>query len=79
MTINFSSDFDVPTVDAGDLLIDSVSLMKTINKADQTTFIFSTHDRRVTEHADRLITLEDGAITSANTSVATETLSENIA
>lgn len=37
-------------------------LMKEINRHLNTTFIFSTHDRRVMAMADRLIKVEDGTI-----------------
>jgi len=37
-----------------------IELMKEINHKDNTTFIFSTHDQKVMEHADRLIELIDG-------------------
>jgi putative ABC transport system ATP-binding protein len=37
-------------------------LMKRINRAMKTTFIFSTHDRRVVELADRLVQIEDGSV-----------------
>ena len=39
-----------------------IDLMKSINEADQTTFIFSTHDARVMSHADRIVYLEDGRV-----------------
>jgi putative ABC transport system ATP-binding protein len=39
-----------------------IDLMRQINATDGTTFIFSTHDQKVIEYADRLITLEDGRI-----------------
>ena len=39
-----------------------LSLMKQINRAFNTTFIFSTHDKRVIAKADRLIRIEDGQI-----------------
>ncbi len=39
-----------------------IDLMKHINESDGTTFIFSTHDARVMQHADRVIQLEDGRI-----------------
>ena len=39
-----------------------IDLMKTINETDGTTFIFSTHDARVMQHAHRLIQLEDGRV-----------------
>ena len=36
--------------------------MKKINQKMNTTFIFSTHDRRVVDMADRLVQMEDGRI-----------------
>jgi len=36
--------------------------MKEINRQLGTTFIFSTHDRRVMSMADRLIRIEDGRV-----------------
>ena len=36
--------------------------MKKINQQMKTTFIFSTHDRRVVDMADRLVQMEDGRI-----------------
>ena len=39
-----------------------IDLMRDINKIDNTTFIFSTHDQKVMEHADRIIELVDGQI-----------------
>jgi putative ABC transport system ATP-binding protein len=38
-------------------------LMKDINRQLRTTFVFSTHDARVMEMADRLVKMEDGRIT----------------
>ena len=40
-----------------------VELMRRINAERNTTFIFSTHDRLVMEHARRIVTLRDGAVT----------------
>ena len=40
-----------------------LALMKDINRHYGTTFIFSTHDRRVMAMADRLVRIEDGRIT----------------
>lgn len=37
-------------------------LMKQLNQQTKTTFIFSTHDRKVMSKADRLVWLEDGQI-----------------
>lgn len=39
-----------------------LQLMKDINSSFRTTFIFSTHDRRVMEMASRLVRIEDGQI-----------------
>ncbi|MBP8867205.1 MAG: ABC transporter ATP-binding protein [Propionivibrio sp.] len=41
-----------------------LKLMKQINRAFNTTFIFSTHDKRVIAKADRLVRIEDGEITT---------------
>jgi putative ABC transport system ATP-binding protein len=37
-------------------------LMKRINRSAGTTFIFSTHDQKVINMADRLINIEDGSV-----------------
>jgi len=42
---------------------DILRLMKQLNHEEGTTFIFSTHDARVMEMADRVIELADGQIT----------------
>ena len=39
-----------------------LALMKDINLASRTTFIFSTHDKKVMAKADRLVRVEDGQI-----------------
>nr|WP_230411722.1 ABC transporter ATP-binding protein [Denitromonas iodatirespirans] len=39
-----------------------LKLMKQINRESGTTFVFSTHDRRVMNMADRLVRIEDGEI-----------------
>jgi putative ABC transport system ATP-binding protein len=41
-----------------------LSLMKQINRRLKTTFIFSTHDQKVIDRADRLVQMEDGCITA---------------
>jgi putative ABC transport system ATP-binding protein len=41
-----------------------LQLMKQINREYKTTFIFSTHDRRVMTLADRLVRIEDGRLTT---------------
>jgi putative ABC transport system ATP-binding protein len=39
-------------------------LMEELNQSHSTTFIFSTHDRMVMDHAKRLVLLHDGTITN---------------
>lgn len=39
-----------------------LDMMKAMNKAHKTTFVFSTHDPKVMEVARRVVVLEDGAI-----------------
>jgi putative ABC transport system ATP-binding protein len=39
-----------------------LELMKEINRAHGTTFIFSTHDKKVMAKADRLVRIEDGQV-----------------
>ena len=41
-----------------------LDIMYSLNKEENMTFIFSTHDQRVIERAKRIITLEDGKILS---------------
>jgi putative ABC transport system ATP-binding protein len=41
-----------------------VDLMRGINAARGSTFVFSTHDRMVMEHARRVVTIRDGRVTS---------------
>jgi putative ABC transport system ATP-binding protein len=41
-----------------------VELMRGINAERGTTFVFSTHDRLVMEHARRIVTIRDGRVTS---------------
>lgn len=41
-----------------------LKLMKAINRHLGTTFIFSTHDQRVIDMADRLVRVEDGVVTA---------------
>jgi putative ABC transport system ATP-binding protein len=36
--------------------------MKELNRDDDTTFIFSTHDPRVMAHAQRIVRLADGKV-----------------
>ncbi|MDG2371040.1 MAG: ABC transporter ATP-binding protein [Flavobacteriaceae bacterium] len=41
-----------------------LDIMSRLNKKEKMTFIFSTHDQRVIDRANRIITLEDGKILS---------------
>lgn len=41
-----------------------LEIMERLNETEQTTFIFSTHDKRVVDKAHRIITIDDGIITS---------------
>jgi putative ABC transport system ATP-binding protein len=43
-----------------------LDLMKDLNREDQTTFIFSTHDARVMAHASRIVRLADGQLADAD-------------
>jgi putative ABC transport system ATP-binding protein len=49
---------NLDSVSAGNLL----DIMAKLNKEENMTFIFSTHDQRVIDRAKRVITLEDGKI-----------------
>jgi putative ABC transport system ATP-binding protein len=56
---------DEPTANLDHATGESIlQLMRAINRKYRTTFIFSTHDRRVIRMADRLVRIEDGAISS---------------
>ena len=46
---------------------DLLDIMRNLNKEENITFIFSTHDQRVIDRAKRVITLDDGKITSDKT------------
>lgn len=58
---------DEPTANldsaTGEAIID---LMLEINRRQRTTFIFSTHDPRVMQHAHRVVQLEDGRLAPAS-------------
>jgi putative ABC transport system ATP-binding protein len=47
-----------------------IDLMKHLNSAEKTTFIFSTHDPRVMNHAGRIIRLVDGRIVEGEAAAA---------
>lgn len=42
--------------------------MKNLNRELKTTFIFATHDEKVMQYLDRIITLEDGKVVNDNSS-----------
>jgi putative ABC transport system ATP-binding protein len=44
-----------------------LDIMAKLNKEEQITFVFSTHDQRVIDRARRVITLDDGKIISDET------------
>ena len=56
---------NLDTKSASDLL----DIMANLNKEENMTFIFSTHDSRVIERARRVITLVDGRISSDTAAV----------
>jgi putative ABC transport system ATP-binding protein len=49
-----------------------LDLMKEINRSFGTTFVFSTHDKKVIAKADRLVGIEDGQIGSLGMKAASE-------
>lgn len=49
-----------------------LDIMAKLNKEENITFLFSTHDERVIERAKRVITLVDGKIVSDTAKVATD-------
>ena len=52
---------DEPTANLDSKTGESIlRLMKQINEIEQTSFIFSTHDFRVMEMADRVVSIADG-------------------
>lgn len=54
-----------------------LDIMARLNKEENMTFIFSTHDARVIERARRVITLVDGKIVSDTAQVSTEHYQSN--
>jgi len=43
-----------------------LDIMHQLNKNENVTFIFATHDKRVIQRAERIVTLEDGKVISDN-------------
>ena len=54
-----------------------LKLMKSINRSFNTTFVFSTHDKKVIARADRLVRIEDGRIRSFAMKTTTRWVSVN--
>ena len=50
-----------------------IQLMKDLNREEQTTFIFSTHDHKVMEQARRIVRIADGRIVEAPATTPAET------
>ena len=42
--------------------IELIEMMRTLNEIGGTTFVFSTHDTKIMERAQRLVVLKDGQI-----------------
>jgi putative ABC transport system ATP-binding protein len=56
---------DEPTANLDSATAENViSIMEKLNRERDTTFIFSTHDARMEQHATRVVTLHDGRIGS---------------
>jgi putative ABC transport system ATP-binding protein len=55
-----------------------LDIMAKLNREENITFIFSTHDARVIERARRVITLVDGQINSDTARVETEDLTKDL-
>ncbi len=49
-----------------------IEMMRTLNREEGITFVFSTHDSRVVRHARRVISLEDGKVKKDEVRQATE-------
>lgn len=56
---------DEPTANLDSVsTVNLLDIMANLNKKEEMTFVFSTHDQRVIERARRVVTLEDGVISS---------------
>ena len=54
---------DEPTANLDSKSTDTLlDLMASLNKREEVTFVFSTHDQRVMDKAHRIVTLEDGKV-----------------
>jgi len=67
---------DEPTANLdGESAAQVMEMMRSLSVEQGTTFVFSTHDPRVIEHANRVITLQDGRVRSESTG-PTESMEE---
>lgn len=55
-----------------------LDIMEMLNKEENITFLFSTHDQRVIERARRVVTLVDGKITSDTAAVDTDIMHKQV-
>ncbi len=56
---------DEPTANLDSTTAENIiSIMQRLNREQQTTFIFSTHDKMMEQHANRVVILRDGLIAS---------------
>lgn len=53
-----------------------IELMREINHAEHTTFVFSTHDPKVMQHADRVVRIADGLIAGTEPGAASTARAE---
>ncbi|MBK9636803.1 MAG: ABC transporter ATP-binding protein [Bacteroidetes bacterium] len=66
---------DEPTANLDSIAASNLlDIMVRLNKEENITFLFSTHDQRVIDRARRVITLVDGKIISDSANVATNTM-----
>ncbi|MCC7382744.1 MAG: ABC transporter ATP-binding protein [Deltaproteobacteria bacterium] len=68
---------DEPTANLDSVTGESIiELMREINHRDHTTFIFSTHDQKVMDHADHVIRIADGKLAGDEWRVGPEEIAE---
>jgi putative ABC transport system ATP-binding protein len=64
---------DEPTANLDSVTGESIlALMRELNREQQTTFLFSTHDPRVMAYASRVVHLADGSIVGSTVPTAAE-------
>lgn len=58
---------DEPTANLDlDTSVSIIEIMQALNKKEEATFLFSTHDQRLLSRMNRLVRLEDGCLTDEN-------------